>query len=405
MVRDFIFEGVGPSGKKKKGRKAFRNRKDAKEHLRQKGLTRVKIRQAHPVWDFEFDVGLDGAVKLRHQAMLVDKLSSMTKSGLPILDCLALLQQQAATARLVKILDAVLEDVSTGSSLHAAFGRFPKAFGSLLISMVKAGEESGRLEHFLGQLSEILRRDLEIQSKVRSAMIYPAVMILVTVGIVSFMLIQVVPTFVEMYEGMGSELPAMTQAIVSLSDFLIKGGAVALVAAAAALTFLQKFCASRFLGYRRLLAGFALLMPLQGKLIVQSSVARSAMLIAALSEAGVSLEKVLSLAADVMPNQRFKDAYLDIAKRIVSGYQLSELFERHSVFPDEVSQLVAIGEKTGAVEQLLKSLAEYYQSEVAGTVDGLIKLIEPLMIVVIGGLIGGLIMALYLPIFGMANTV
>ena len=271
---------------------------------------------------------------------------------------------------------------------------------------VEAGEISGKLDVFLDRLVEMLEKQQKIKAGIKSALFYPITLVVITVAISYFMLTKVVPTFQEMYEGSGAELPGPTQAIVDASNWIQDGGNLASVIGVVISIWLTNKMLHRYLRpYRKLKSVIALRLPVVGDIIVKATVARMSLLMANLLAAGVSVIDTLEVSSTVSQNVKFLDAMTQIKQKIVTGAPLSTLFGNEAVFPIALSQLMAVGERTGNMDEMLTSIARYYEEEFTTVVDGLSTIIEPLMIVFVGLMIGVMVVALYLPIFSAGDAI
>jgi type IV pilus assembly protein PilC len=272
--------------------------------------------------------------------------------------------------------------------------------------MVEAGEISGKLDVFLDRLVEMLEKQQKIKAGIKSALFYPITLVVITVAISYFMLTKVVPTFQEMYEGLGAELPGPTQEIVDASNWIQDGGNLASVIGVVISIWLTNKTLHRYLRpYRKLKSVIALRLPVVGDIIVKATVARMSLLMANLLAAGVSVIDTLEVSSTVSQNVKFLDAMTQIKQKIVTGAPLSTLFGNEAVFPIALSQLMAVGERTGNMDEMLTSIARYYEEEFTTVVDGLSTIIEPLMIVFVGLMIGVMVVALYLPIFSAGDAI
>lgn len=271
---------------------------------------------------------------------------------------------------------------------------------------VEAGEISGKLDVFLDRLVEMLEKQQKIKAGIKSALFYPITLVVITVAISYFMLTKVVPTFQEMYEGLGAELPGPTQAIVDASNWIQDGGNLASVIGVVISIWLTNKMLHRYLRpYRKLKSVIALRLPVVGDIIVKATVARMSLLMANLLAAGVSVIDTLEVSSTVSQNVKFLDAMTQIKQKIVTGAPLSTLFGNEAVFPIALSQLMAVGERTGNMDEMLTSIARYYEEEFTTVVDGLSTIIELLMIVFVGLMIGVMVVALYLPIFSAGDAI
>lgn len=335
------------------------------------------------------------------------KVSTMIKAGLPILESITMIRDQTVHMKMKQTAHAIIKDLNAGNNLTEAFKKHSKIFDNIYINMISAGEASGKLDEFLVKLVELLEKNQKIKQGIKSALFYPVMLLTVATTITIFMLWKVVPVFEKMYASMGVKLPAATLVIVDASRFIADGGnMLRVLLSIIAIRFVYKFLYNNIESYRHMMHKRFLKFPLFGDLIMKSVISRMCMIMANLSRAGVSIIDTLRIAKSVTTNLVFVYALDRIAKKIVTGVPLSELLkEEVHVFPLALSQLTAVGEKTGNMEEMFQSIANYYEEEFDGVVAALSSIIEPLMIVIIGGIIGLLMVALYMPIFSIGNAV
>ena len=336
---------------------------------------------------------LQGARITRQHDMIADTLHGMREGGLfSALDAGTIIPSGVARLRLFNLPYLTAAEL-TRESKDVAF-------------WVEAGEISGKLDVFLDRLVEMLEKQQKIKAGIKSALFYPITLVVITVAISYFMLTKVVPTFQEMYEGLGAELPGPTQAIVDASNWIQDGGNLASVIGVVISIWLTNKMLHRYLRpYRKLKSVIALRLPVVGDIIVKATVARMSLLMANLLAAGVSVIDTLEVSSTVSQNVKFLDAMTQIKQKIVTGAPLSTLFGNEAVFPIALSQLMAVGERTGNMDEMLTSIARYYEEEFTTVVDGLSTIIEPLMIVFVGLMIGVMVVALYLPIFSAGDAI
>ncbi len=403
----FAYAGVR-GGKKVKGKIEATSLAKARSALRQqrvriKNIKELKEKKKSAL-DIELTWGPFGSIPAKEILMFTKKLSTMIRAGLPILDGLIMVAGQTKNPNMKRVTQEMIGMLNDGKPLSEAFKAQGRHFDNVYQNMIEAGEVSGMLDKFIDKLVEILEKQQKIKSGIKSAMFYPITLITVSLGISIFMLTNVVPTFQEMYEGMGIALPGPTQAIVDASEWISDGGNVLGVFAVVAgiLTF-QNVMTKYVYPYRYGWHGLLLRMPLFGGIIMMAVVARSSLLMANLFAAGVSVLETLNVASTVTTNEHYIKAFGRVKRDVMTGAELSVLFGKEKVFPTELSQLIAVGERTGNMEEMLNSIAAYYEEEFDALVEGLSTVIEPIMIVFVGGLIGMMVVALYLPIFSAGD--
>ena len=395
-------------GKKVKGKIEANSLSRARSALRQQRIKVKKLKEVKEkkkgALDIEITWGPFGSIPQKEILMFTKKLSTMIRAGLPILDGLIMVAGQTKNPNMKRVTQKMISTLNDGKPLSEAFNEHGRHFDNVYRNMIQAGEVSGMLDKFIDKLVEILEKQQKIKSGIKSAMFYPITLITVSLGISIFMLTNVVPTFQEMYEGMGIQLPGPTQAIVDASEWISDAGNVGGVAAVifGILTF-QNLMTKYVRPYRYAWHALLLKMPLFGSIIMMAVVARSSLLMANLFAAGVSVMETLNVASTVTTNTLFMNAFDRVKRDVMTGAELSSLFGKEKVFPVELSQLIAVGERTGNMEEMLNSIANYYEEEFDALVEGLSTVIEPIMIVFVGGLIGMMVVALYLPIFSAGD--
>ena len=346
-----------------------------------------------------------GKVKTADLSLFSKKISTMIKAGLPILDSFKMVAEQTENKRLKLIINQITKDLEAGTSLSKCFAKNPAVFDKIYVNMIKAGEASGKIDIFLTKLTEILERREDIRRKIKSASFYPKILFFVAGGITVFMLLKVVPIFEEMYGGMGVPLPGLTKMIISASNFVQSMAGVMSFVILGLAYYLFGFANKRFPKFKRIIDKLSFKLPIFGNLIAQSIYARVALIMSNLIAAGVSIIETLEIVKETNDNLIVSDAIENVKRGVFSGIDLSKLFLKEPVFPPQFGQLIAVGEKTGNLEEMFISIANYYQEEFDNAVQTLSTAIEPIMIVLIGTLIGFLLLAMYMPIFNAGSVV
>ena len=408
QVKKFTYKGK-KKGKRVKGELEVAGLVQAKKQLREDGIRDVVIKEVKPKQksslDIEITWGPFGSIPTKEILVFTKKISTMMRAGLPIVEAMILVSTQTKNANLKRVNNDMISRLNGGASLSQSFKAHTRYFDNVYLNMVEAGELSGRLDTFLDRLTEMLEKQQTIKAGIKSALFYPITLVVITVTISYFMLTNVVPTFQEMFEGLGAELPGPTQAIVDASNWIQQGENVGRVVATVIFIFLTNKFLSKYVRIVRKIKSFiALRLPLVGDIITKSTVARMSLLLANLLAAGVTIVEALKVCSTVSKNVLFVEAMGRIQDRIVSGAPLSRLFAEEKVFPIALSQLMAVGERTGNMDEMLESIAKYYEEEFQAVVDGLSTVIEPLMIVFVGAMIGAMVVALYLPIFSAGDA-
>ena len=408
-MKKFSYKGK-QRGKKVKGEIEIETIVQAKQQLRSEGIREVVLKEIKPKKKSSLDVeitwGPFGSIPPKEIMLFTKKISTMMRAGLPIVEAMVLVAAQSSNANMKRVANEMIDKLNNGASLSQSFRSHDRHFDNVYLNMVEAGEISGKLDVFLDRLVEMLEKQQAIKSGIKSALFYPITLVVITVSISYFMLTNVVPTFQEMYAGLGAELPAPTQAIVDASNWIQDGGNVLSVIGTVSGIWITNAILHKYLRpYRKLKSIIALKLPVVGDVIVKATVARMSLLMANLLAAGVSVIDTLEVSSTVSQNVQFLDAMTRIKQKITTGAPLSQLFGNEKVFPLALSQLMAVGERTGNMDEMLTSIAKYYEEEFTAVVEGLSTIIEPLMIVFVGAMIGVMVVALYLPIFSAGDAI
>ena len=421
------FEYIGvQAGKKIKGEISASNAADAQKELRKKKIIVTGIKKSSKKSEASIDdipisdapiIIKDGQIYLNFGPwatvppdeilVFTKKTATMIKAGLPILDSIRMIRDQTNHMKMKMTAHKIVKDLNSGINLTEAFGKHPKIFDNIYLNMISAGEASGKLDEFLVKLVEMLEKNKKIKSGIKSALFYPIMLFTVATTITIFMLWKVVPVFEKMYASMGVKLPGPTLIIVDASRFIADGGNILKIALTIfAIRTFFKFLYKNSEGFRFKIHKTFLKLPLFGDLAMKAVVSRMCMIMANLTRAGVSIIDTIKISKQVTTNLVYMYALDRVAKQITTGEVLSVLLAREShAFPIALSQLCAVGEKTGNMEEMFESIATYYEEEFDAVVGALSTIIEPLMIVLIGAIIGLLMVALYLPIFSVGSAV
>ena len=373
--------------------------------LRQMGYTPVAIEEKSST-SFRADVkipGLGGKPKLKNLAVFSRQFSTMINSGLSLIRALAILTEQTEDPLLARVAGEVRLDVERGSSLSAALGRHPKIFNHLYIAMVKSGEAGGALDAVLVRLADTIEKQVELRRKIKSAMTYPIVVLVICSVIATAMLLLIVPQFKSIYASLGGTLPLPTRILISVSDLLKTFFPVFILLGVGAFFLFRKW--SRSDAGRPKWDAFKLRVPVFGVLTRKASLARFSRTLSALTRSGVGILEALDIVAETSGNEVIATAVRDTQGAVKRGDTLSRPLEQHEVFPPMVVQMIAVGEETGALDEMLDKIADFYDQEVTATVDALTSLIEPLLICLMGVIVGGMIISLYLPMFNIIKLI
>ena len=345
-------------------------------------------------------------IKQKDVLLFTKKLATMVHAGLPVVDTLSLLSDQMESKAFKKVLKQIYLDIESGNSVSVSFSKYDKLFGNIYVNLVKAGEASGKLDTFLSKLVENLEKTEKIRANIKSALFYPVILLVVSLGVIAIMLIYVVPIFVELFASVGGELPALTQIIMSASDYVsdpMRGG-VTFVAIVVGLYVLRKQLRRNY-NLRRKYHRMLLKTPLVGDLIIKSGLSKIGLILGNLSAAGVPLIEALEISTTSTDNIPLTEAMNNVKLGVFSGSPLSELFDKEVIIPSTFGQMTKVGEETGNMEEMFESISGYYQEELDNAVQRLTAMLEPIMIVFMGGTIGFIIIAMYMPIFQMGQMV
>ena len=333
------------------------------------------------------------------------QFATMVKAGLPILNVLSMLRDQLEHPELKIIVEDIRKNLEGGLTLSKCFEKYPKIFDNVYINLIKAGEASGKLDVFLMKLVDSLEKREKVKKKIKSALTYPVVMFVVAITVMVFMLVKVVPIFAEMYEGMGVALPTPTAVIMNASNFMRGTGGLVLLIVSVTGFIIFRYLTTKVPAIRYKWHGRVLKMPVFGDMILKSLIARISLIMGNLSSAGVNLLESIEIAKQVSNNDVVTQALENVKKGVFSGDTLTKLFLKEPTFPPTFSQLISVGEQTGNLDEMFTSVSNYFEEEFDTAVDNMSSLIEPIMIVFMGTMIGGLMIAMYSPIFNVGAII
>lgn len=402
----FRWQGVSPKGEVLTGEMEAPTRDAVLVRLRSQRIQPVpaKIREKGKGLNKELTLpGFGESIKGRDVVVFTRQLATMIDAGLPIVQSLDVLAQQSPNKKLRKVIRELKEQVEAGSTFTDALRKHPKLFDDLYVNMCAAGEVGGILDNILNRLAGYMEKAMKLMSKIKGAMIYPATIITVAVGVTAVLLIFVIPVFAELFGSFGQALPAPTQFVINLSNFTIayaKYMVAVVIAAAVACRQMYKTEAGR-LAFDNLF----LQLPVFGDLIRKSSVARFTRTLSTLVTSGVPILDALAITARTSGNKVVERAILQTRISISEGRTIAEPLQQSKVFPPMVCQMIAVGETTGALDAMLSKIADFYEDEVDNAVANLTALMEPLVILFLGIIIGGLVISMYLPIFKLGSVI
>jgi type IV pilus assembly protein PilC len=394
----FTYTARATNGELKSATIDAANKEDVVAQLRRQRLTVVKVdEEAKKV------KAKGGSIKMRDIVIFTRQFSTMINSGLPLVQALDILAKQSENPTLQSVTRAVVFDVESGHTVADALGKHPKAFSDLYVNMVAAGEAGGILDTILMRLAVFMEKNDALVRKVKGAMIYPGVIMTVAFGAVVILLVFVIPVFQTMFASVGLALPLPTRIVIGLSSFL-RGYWWLIGASAAALYFGTKKYYATPSGKLNLDKAM-LAMPVLGDVLRKSAVSRFTRTLGTLISSGVSILDGLEITAKTSGNRVIQDAIMESRASIAGGDTIAAPLQKSQVFPPMVISMIAVGESTGGLDEMLTKIADFYDEEVDAAVSGLLSLLEPLMIVWLGVVVGGMVVAMYLPIFDMINAV
>jgi type IV pilus assembly protein PilC len=398
----YLWQGKNVRGEKKKGEMESSSEEIVRASLRRMKIEPTKIKQK-PKDLFASVAFLQPKVKQHDIILFARQFSTMIDAGLPIIQCLDILYGQQENATFKKMLKSIKESVEGGATLAESLKKFPKQFDDLFVNMVAAGEAGGILDTILRRLSVYMEKAAKLKSQVKGAMTYPVVTLIIAAIVLAVILVFVIPVFQEMFADFGSELPAFTQLVINVSNFA-KKNIIWIVIGLILFIFAFKKVYGTEKG-REMVDEMVLKLPVFGVLIRKVAVAKFTRTMSTMLSSGVAILEALDIVAKTAGNKTIEKAVYSVRSDIAEGRTMADPLQESGVFPSMVCQMIAVGESTGALDSMLEKIAVFYDDEVDQAVENLTALIEPFMLVFLGVTIGGLVIAMYLPIFKMAGTI
>jgi type IV pilus assembly protein PilC len=407
---NFEYKGIS-GGKYVEGEIEALNNAEAAHKLKDQKVIITKLKEAKKKkvvtkkekTSFSFGTG----IKAQEILIFCKQFATMLRAGLPVLNTLEMLDGQTKRPPMKKVIQTIKKDLESGNALSKCFDKHPKIFDTVVVNLIKAGEASGKLDTFLQKIVVNLEKREKIKSQIKSALFYPGILFSVAMLVTVFMLMNVVPTFVDMYEnmGMGDDLPTPTAVIMSMSEFVRSSGGLFLLIFIILFFVGFKFLLNKNYNVKKAWHQTMLKLPIFGNLINKSILAKVSLVLGNLNQAGVDLIESIDIAKSVTDNVVVIEALENIKKGVFSGETLTDLFNKEKIFPATFSQLISVGEQTGSLDEMFGSVAIYYEEEFDVAVANLASLIEPIMIVFMGITIGGLMLAMYAPIFNVGAII
>jgi type IV pilus assembly protein PilC len=398
----YVWEATTRAGAAKKGELEATDQAAARALLRRQGFKSITVK-TKPKDLMEYLPFLKQKVKEKEVVVFCRIFATMINAGLPLIQCLDLLAEQEANKTFQKIIRTVKEDIEGGTTLTDALKKYPDIFDQLFVNLVAAGESGGILDVILQRLSAYMEKAMKLKSKVKGAMTYPASVLVISIGVVALLLIKVIPVFQKMFEGMGGELPGPTQFLVNASEFAQRYWLIAVAIVVAIGYAFKRFYATE--KGTLMIDAMVLKAPVFGPLIKKVAVAKFTRTLSTMMSSGVPILEGLSIVSKTAGNKIIENALVKVRASISEGKTIAEPLVEADIFPPMVVQMIAVGEATGALDTMLAKIADFYDDEVDAAVEALTALLEPFMMVFLGGVVGGMIIAMYLPIFKMASVV
>lgn len=371
--------------------------------LMDQGLTPVIIRQISKAGIFE-KIKNFGLISSSEKVLFAEELATLINAGVPIAQALSILEKQTTNKKFRKALSELSKDVESGLSLSTAMEKHPEIFTSVFVNMTRAGEVGGTMDEALNKLAEQLGKDHELVAKIRGAMIYPAVVLVAMTGAMIYMMLTIVPQLKTMFDDLGGKLPVTTRSLIWISNAFSKY----LVITAGIIIFIViafRWAKKNILPFRLFLHKVLLKIPVFGKLTKKVNIARFARTLGSLLSSGVNVQDALQIVADSTTNLVFKDAIIKTMQKVKNGSPIAENLKSFPVFPALVPQMISVGEETGALDEILKKIAIFYDREVDNMTNNLTVLLEPMIMVLIGIMVGYLIISIITPIYTMTNMI
>lgn len=396
----FVWEGVDKNGKRVKGEMSGQNDALIKAQLRRQGVNPLKVKKKpKPLLG-----GGGGKITSKDITVFSRQMATMMSSGVPLVQSFEIVGRGHENKAMQELILSIKADVEAGGSLNEALGKHPKQFSDLYINLVTAGEQAGILEDILHKLATYMEKTEALKSKIKGAMFYPIAVIVVAFVITCILMIFVIPQFQELFSGFGADLPALTQIVINMSKwfqanwYLLIGGIIGVI-----VLIVQMM--KRSVRFAHFVDRLLLKIPVLGDILNKSAIARFARTLSTMFAAGTPLVEAMTSVAGACGNIVYYEATMKMRDEIATGTQVQAAMRDSGVFPNMVIQMVAIGEESGALDQMLGKVADWYEQEVDDAVDSLTSLLEPIIMAVLGVLIGGLVVAMYLPIFKMGQVV
>ena len=401
----YQWEGRSRNGSSQKGVMEAPSQMVVEAQLKRFGFSAITIKEQGKGLSMELKIPGLGAKKVTTKELVIftRQFATMIDSGLPLVQCLEILSSQQENKAFKEVLLKVKESVESGSTFADALGKHPKVFDNLYVSLVAAGEVGGILDTILNRLAAYTEKSMKLKKQIKGAMVYPATVMSIAIIVVGVIMVFVIPTFSKMFADFGGDLPGPTKIVIALSNFLVKYIFVIILAIFGLIFLFKKYYATN--KGRMTMDRLALRAPIVGDLIRKVAVAKFTRTLGTLVSSGVPIMDGLDIVARTAGNKVVEDGILHVRQSISEGKTIAEPLAECGVFPPMVVQMIAVGEATGAMDAMLSKIADFYDDEVDSAVGAMTAMLEPMLMVFLGVVVGGLVIAMYLPIFKIAGTV
>lgn len=394
----FLWEGTDRAGKRVRGKSVADTETAVRAELRKQGVVPVRIKKQSSLFKGK------GKVTPGDIALFSRQLATMLEAGIPLVQAFEIVGAGHDNPAMQKLILSIKQDLESGTSLTECLAKHPLYFDDLYRNLVEVGEHSGALDTLLDKVATYKEKTEAIKKKIKKALFYPAAVVVVAIVVTVILLLFVIPQFESLFQGFGADLPAFTRMVIDLSKFLqAKGIFVLIVVVAAVVGYLQAKKRSR--GLREAQDRLALKLPIIGNILTMAAIARFARTLSTMFSAGVPLVEALHSVSGATGNVVFERAVLDMKEEVATGQRLQRAMENTGIFPNMVVQMIAVGEESGSLDAMSAKVADFYEADVDNAVDSMSSLLEPLIMAILGVLVGGLVVAMYLPIFKMGAVI
>lgn len=398
----FLYTVRNKKGEVEKGRIEASSKNEAADSLGRKNLTPISLIQLSESRFSVASINALAPIPRVEKVIFSRQLSTLINAGIPLSQSLSILEKQTANAKMKGILGELIKDVQGGSSLSEALKKHPKAFNSIFVNLVHAGEVGGILDETMERLADQIEKDHEIVSKIRGALMYPAVIMVSMVGAVLFMMVSIIPQLAAMFKEMNADLPLTTRILISISKAITTYGLFTFTGVVLFI-ILTRYIIKKYYKIRRGLHSFLLHLPILGKASKKLNIARFARTFGVLLASGISIIETLNIVSEATSNILFKEEIKETAKKVKDGTPIAQTIEGSKNFPILVSQMISVGEETGTLSDILLKIADFYEKEMDNMIKNLTSLLEPLMMLMIGSMIGFIMISIIKPIYQLTN--